>query len=204
MICNDLQVGDDTSSNRRELNFRSWGLSIKPAKSLQWIPLLARCSLVATLLALLFLDCGCRKAEPPQEVRKGAFVSIFGSPNRTPTHASPYPSLEFVDLRSLLSFPPVFGRWAPRTRRSMPGRPLLFIAAKENRVASAKPPDTIVRGTHPSKIAKGGAASVCDCDDNLKSKAGPAPRRNIQVDETVTYVFGIGFASGQKVSNCVP
>jgi len=28
--------------------------------------------------------------------------------------------------------------------------------------------------------------------------------RNIQVDETVTYIFGIGFASGQKVSNCVP
>lgn len=40
----------------------------------------------------------------------------------------------------------------------------------------------------------------------IRAGCGPVINcpRNIQVDETVTYIFGFGFPSGQKVSTCVP
>ena len=43
--------------------------------------------------------------------------------------------------------------------------------AEEPRLTCAKSPDTIVRGTHPSKIAKGGAASVVVAP-TIKTKGG--------------------------------
>jgi predicted esterase len=93
--CDRQLVGGDTIENHRGPRGHPWELSITRTKS-QWIPLLGRCSLITSLLVLLFFQPGCRKTEPPREVRKGAFVSIFGGPSRTPGHISPYVAYNLV------------------------------------------------------------------------------------------------------------
>ncbi len=55
----------------------------------------------------------------------------------------------------------VFERWAPPTSSFVLIRRSSHVdSAREPKFTSAKSPEYIVRGTHPSKTAKGGAASV--------------------------------------------
>ena len=45
---------------------------------------------------LLLVGAACQQAKPPLQPRKGAFVSVFGGPNRTPGHVSPYVAYTLV------------------------------------------------------------------------------------------------------------
>lgn len=59
----------------------------------------------------------------------------------------------------------VFERWVP------PASTSCFFVADAWRIKYLRSvPDNVVRGTHPSKIAKGGAASIAMADK--KSKVG--------------------------------
>jgi len=54
--------------------------------------------------------------------------------------------------------------------------PIFIRPEKENWVTPDKAPDTIVRGAHPSKIAKGGAASfVVMREKQFKPRVGQPP-----------------------------
>ena len=67
----------------------------------------------------------------------------------------------------------IFERWAPRTRISNAFRDVAVHRWQWKNGCVGEAPDAIVRGTHPSKIAKGGAASVINGADKNQRWASP-------------------------------